>query len=274
MYALPRAPRPIGGVVDDVFHLYRASFSRCWALALIAAVLTGANSLYLQQQLRGLTPRGAATPASAMTLMNQLHALQHSAGVLVSYLAMMLIWVVIRAAILCRQHAVAMGDEDTAGAALGFGLRRLPSMIGAGIVWALAIGVGMLLLLIPGIWLWGRFELWLAALCVEDLGPLKALGRSWQLIEGNWWRATTIMTVVLIIIMVLSLTGGAVVGVVVGVSHGNLPSINLASTLVTAVINIFTIPILTAAMLSIYYDCKLRREGGDLAVRLSALQPA
>jgi len=44
--------------------------------------------------------------------------------------------------------------------------------------------------------------------------------------------------------------------------------------LAAAVLSVFTTPLLTVVMLSIYYDLKLRREGGDLAVRLSSLQPA
>ena len=42
MYTLPTAPRPIGGVLDDAIGLYRATFKRCWLLALISGVFSAA----------------------------------------------------------------------------------------------------------------------------------------------------------------------------------------------------------------------------------------
>ena len=273
MYALPTAPRPIGGVLDDAIRLYRASLGRCWGLALVAGLVSGAVNLYLQLQFGTFRVAGAA-PQTAATLLSRMQAVERQPGVWLAYLAMIVVWLTLRAAIIARQHATAIGSEDSFGAALAFGLRRLPSIIIAGLIWMIVVGAGMVLLLIPGIWLWGRFELWLVACCVEELGPGMALGRSWQLTEHNWWRATTIMTVALIIVLVLSLTAGFAVGAVVGFSRGNVALFTLATQVLTGLVGIFTIPMLTVVMLAIYYDLKLRREGGDLAVRLSSLQPA
>jgi hypothetical protein len=271
MYALPSSPRPIGGVLDDAIRLYRASFARCWGLALTAGLLSGGTSLYLQQQMGTL---GVRRPASGTVLASRMHALVHSPIVWICYLLMIVIWLVIRAAIIARQDAVAKGRKDSLGAALAFGFARLPSTIFGGLLWIVIIGAGMVALLVPGIWLWGRLELWLVTLCVEELGPAQALGSSWRLTEGNWWRATTIMTVAFIIVLVLSMAAGVAVGVALGFARGNLVLFTLVSQLFTALVSIFTIPMVTVVMLSIYYDLKLRHEGGDLAARLSSLQAA
>lgn len=272
MYSLPVTPRPIGGVLDDAIQLYRASFMRCWLLAAIGGVLNAAASTYQTVSWGGLP--SASSPQAAAAVLGRLHAMERSPGLWLSYLALLFVWLVIRAAIVARQHAAAVGREDSIGSALAFGLRRLPSALLTSIAWGLLIFVGMLLLVIPGIWLWGMFQLWFVALCVEGLGPVKALGRSWQLVERHWWRTTTVITVALIIVVILSMTAGAAVGLFVVVSHGNLASFTLASQLLGAAISVFTTPLLTVVMLSVYYDLKLRREGGDLAMRLSSLQPA
>jgi len=273
MYKLPTAPRPIGGVLDDAFGLYRATFKRCWLLALISGVVSAALSLYQTANLRALP---APTSSHGMAaLINGMQTLKQAPHSTLASLTSVLVYLVMRAAIVARQHAAATGVEDSISSALGVGLRRLPSAIGAGIVWGILIVVGFMLLLIPGIWLWGMFQLWFVALVVEQLGPIKALGRSWRLVEGNWWRTTALVTVALVIIVILS-SGVGMAGVWFGyaASHGGgLGTLLLATQLVSAAIQVVTTPLLMAVMLSMYYDLKLRREGGDLAARLGSLQP-
>lgn len=273
MYSLPTAPRPIGGVLDDAIRLYRASFRRCWLLAAVAGVVNAAASTYQSVSMGALTV--TTSPQSAAAMLSRIHAMERTPGLWISYLAMMLVWLVIRAAIVARQNATAIGHEDSTGSALAFALRLVPSAVITGIAWLLLVGVGTVLLLVPGIWLWGMFQLWFVAMCAEELGPLRALGRSWQLVERNWWRTTTVVTVALIVISIVAMTAsGIAVALFMAVFRGNIASFTLASQLFGAAVSIFTTPLLTVVMLSIYYDLKLRREGGDLAVRLSSLQPA
>lgn len=273
MYTLPSAPRPIGGVLDDAIGLYRATFRRCWLLALISGLCSTAASIY---QTAGMQSVGTVTTAQGWAaLIQSMQVAQRSKHSNLASLVSVIVWLVIRAAIVARQHAAATGQQDTFGSALAIGLRRLPSAVGGGISLAFLIGIGFVLLVIPGIWLWGMFQVWFVALVVEQLGPFKALGRSWRLVEGHWWRTTALVTVALILIAILSSAVG-IAGVWFGfsASHGGAGTMLLAWQLVAAAIAVFTTPLLMAVMLSMYYDLKLRREGGDLAVRLSSLQPA
>jgi hypothetical protein len=279
MYSRPAAPRSIGGVLDDAIRLYRASFVRCWPLSLAGAILVGLATLYSTMQmaslqigvLRNVTPGAAPNMAAIATSMARLQRMWHSPLLWLSYLVVMAIWLVFRAAIMRRQDAVATNRDDSIGEAVGYAVRRLPEIIIAGIVFLIAITVGSLLFVIPGIWLWGALQLWLVALCLEDLGPFKALGRSWRLIDRHWWRTSTTVGVAVVIIFVLSLVEGVVVSAI-GVALRADPAVVLAvSQLLAAVLSIFTMPMLTVAMLAIFYDLRLRREGGDLAARVSSL---
>jgi hypothetical protein len=272
MYTLPTAPRPIGGVLDDAIGLYRATFKQCWLLALISGVFSAAVSMYQTAGLRSVST--ATTAQGWAALIQSMQISQRSSHSNLVGLVSVIVWLVIRAAIVARQHAAATGQEDSFGSALAVGLRRLPSAIGGGLTLVVLIAIGFVLLVIPGIWLWGMFQVWFVALVVEQLGPFKALGRSWRLVEGHWWRTSALVSVALIIILILSAAVG-MTGAWFGlaVSHGGAGIVLLAWQLVAAAISVITTPLLMAVMLSMYYDLKLRREGGDLAVRLSSLQP-
>ncbi len=279
MYSRPAAPRSIGGVLDDAIRLYRASFSRCWPLSLAGALLVAAAGVYATMQMNALqlgtlSANGSPTAANIAAMAGafaRLQRLEHSPAVWVSYLAVMVVWLLFRAAIIRRQDAVAGDREDSMGEALSYAARHLPEIVIAGIVFMLVIAVGFAVFVVPGIWLWGCFQLWLVALCVEGLGPFGALGRSWRLIEGHWWRTSTTVGVAYIIIVVISLAEGLVMALVGAFLRTDPALLVAVSQLLGAILSIFTTPMLTVAMLAIFYDLKLRREGGDLAARVSSL---
>src|SRR6059058_83530 len=49
----------------------------------------------------------------------------------------------------------------------------------------------------------------LAAMFVENTGLFTAIGRSWRLVEGKWWRTFFILLLVLVLNYVVSLALGA-----------------------------------------------------------------
>src|SRR6185437_8568124 len=111
MYKLPTAPRPIGGVLDDAFGLYRDTFSRCWLLALISSVCSAAVSLYQTANMRALpTPTTSHGLATFLSSMQTLKQAPHST---LASLSSILVYAVMRAAIVARQHAAATGEEDS-----------------------------------------------------------------------------------------------------------------------------------------------------------------
>lgn len=279
MYTRPAAPRLIGSVLDDAIRLYRASFSRVWMISLGGAVLMAAASIYIN--LRSLRDSAALFAAAGpaiggnmaplMAAAARLQRIAHTPGQDLAYVAMGLIWLLVRAAIVRRQDAVASGREDSVAEALGFALRHLPQLIVGGIVFCVAVFVGFMLLIAPGIWLWGYLQLWLIVLCVEGLGPFAVLGRSWRLIERNWWRTSTTVGVAWIIILVISLADSVLIATFAGFLRSDPMVVILSSQVLGVILSVFTTPMLTVAMLEIYYDLKLRREGGDLAARMSSL---
>lgn len=298
-YVAPSAPLTIGGVLDNWLRLFRASFGSCWALALLAGVAGAFVELSVTQTL---------PPPGATALQNYLNYWSSFRGPM-TLLANIVFWFVslaVYGAVLAQQTALVRGGETFSfGDAFMKGLRRIPQMLLGGLVIGLIIaaicipvGIGaavllpalrrspaaipigvvaLIALVIVFIYVMVRLQLWLAVLFSENLGGAASVGRSWELVKGQWWRVTGIGFVSGIVIWILSLGIGAVCGLVVGVIgiHGTTPDAILRRFQLIAsagqIARLLTIPLLTAAWLAIYQDVRLRREGGDLAARAEAL---
>lgn len=63
---------------------------------------------------------------------------------------------------------------------------RLVALVAASIVAGILLGIGLVLLVIPGVYLLVRFYLYPAAVVVDDMGPLEALSESWERTSGHF----------------------------------------------------------------------------------------
>ena len=81
-----------------------------------------------------------------------------------------------------------LGEQVSWRSSLRYALRRLPAVIGAQHrSRRSSSGSASSLCVIPGIYLWGAFYVAVPVLLVEGVGPMRALGRSRQLVRGRWW---------------------------------------------------------------------------------------
>lgn len=71
--------------------------------------------------------------------------------------------------------------------AVSWALRRFPVLVVAGLLASIAVLAGLLLLIVPGIWLAGSFSMLSQVVAIEDAGPVQALRRSFGLVKGRWW---------------------------------------------------------------------------------------
>jgi len=268
MYVRPSAPLSIGGVIDDALRLYRAFFSRFWPMALGFTLLLSVLALVLLLSLPANLQSASANPQRLVSMMRS------PLGTL-SYLLMMLASLVYYGAVFSAQSALVRADQSfTAAAAAITGLRRFPATLVASILFLLAFVGGCVLLLVPGIYLWGKLQLWPAALFAEDAGPLQSLETSWRLTKGRWWRTVTIFSVAVILMYVLALIIGILpisMGSLSAMLHGNLLRGQLIALPFGMLSRFLITPLLPAVLLTMYHDCKLRSEGGDLAARVEAL---
>ena len=286
MYSPPSSPLSIGGVLDEGIRLFRLSFGRCWLLALIPGLI-----IVLFEMASGF-PRVAAPGGGLSTLT----ALGNSPRLLLFDLLAFVLRLLFQGAVLVREIAIVHGDQSmTLGGAVAASVRRLPATVlgaiivllpitasavpfGFAVVYFMARGtlpsrtlVLGLVLLIVATWLWGRLQLWFAALFLEDATAGQALGSSWRLTKGHWWRATAIFTVAVIMVLVVAFVFSFIGGVVAVTAHTSLMGRALLLQVFALGSNAIYYPLGGAIWLAMYHDLKLRREGGDLASRAGAL---
>jgi hypothetical protein len=95
---------------------------------------------------------------------------------------------------------------------------RMASTVGAVLLYFLAVAVGAMLCGIPGIFALAAFWLYMPAIFFDRSSGYDALGRSYEVVKGNWWFTFGVLIVISII--------AAVIGVVI-----NLPAIVLSTVL-------------------------------------------
>jgi hypothetical protein len=279
MYVQPTAPRAIGGVIDDAIKLYRASFRTCWPIALLSSLVTATVSVFV------LSSFPALTTVRDPVLMWQMFKPSALWGwLLLPGLASL----VLIGAVIAAQNALAAGKAPmTVGSALASAFGRLHWLLLTTLVWLIfmssVVGIalvpvdpaervlGVLAWVVLAIYLWGRLQLWMVAVFAADADTFRAMAISWRLIEGHWWRAGLILTVAILIIVVISLLFASVGNVVIVLIRVDPMSLLMGNQLISAVERVFVTPMIPAVLVVMYYDFKLRREGGDLAARTRAL---
>ena len=140
--------------------------------------------------------------------------------------------------------------------ALGTG--TILTLVGVAFLSAILILIGLILFIIPGIYIAVRFVVASQAAVLERQGVTDSLRRSWNLVEGNWWRVFGIVIVVAILVGVLE----QIVSRILGAIAGDVLGVGLS----TLVVGVFIQPIQAIALTLLYYDLRIRKEGGTAPV--------
>jgi hypothetical protein len=83
-------------------------------------------------------------------------------------------------------------------------------LIAFGILFAIGVGIGFLLLIIPGFFLLTMWSVGAPAIVIEDEGPIGAFGRSWELVRGEGWAVFGVLVVTLLIVLAVGIVLGAI----------------------------------------------------------------
>jgi hypothetical protein len=105
-------------------------------------------------------------------------------------------------------------ERLTVAESLQVGVRVLPGYVFANMLQSLGIMAGLMLFLIPGFYLIGRFALVAAVAAAEGHNnPLTLLRRSAALTHGNGWRIFFLLAVIVIVLMVVNIVATVVIGI-------------------------------------------------------------
>jgi hypothetical protein len=106
-------------------------------------------------------------------------------------------------------------------------------LIGAGILAGIAIGIGFLLLIVPGLILVTIWAVLAPVIVVEHSGVIDAFGRSRELVRGNGWQVFGVIVLIYIIVFVVAAILGAI-GTGISDSVGMRILFNVVASTLTA----------------------------------------
>jgi len=158
-----------------------------------------------------------------------------------------------------------LGEEAAAGPSLRYGLSRLLPLIVAYIALSICVGIGFVLLIVPGVFLAVKWCVTFAAIVSERAGPFQGMGRSWSLTQGHWWRTCGTLFVLTLISFVLYFLVIAGLGGLIAANE-DMSEVTYAvlSTALTIILLAILYPLLASIITVIYYDLRVRNEGFDL----------
>lgn len=250
-------PLSVGEMLDAGFRLFRHRFGTLMICVLVPILPFTILGTVLQASI---DPNAFDVNATTSDVDSGTAAAGLAVGSLVQSAAIALAIAACFKAI----SAAYLGEPADAGDSLRYALGRTIPLLLCYIVFIIIVSIGMILLIIPGIWLATKLSMSFAALVFERKGPLSALGRSWKLTRDNFWRVFGTLLVVAIIAIVFQLVVGGIVGGILGGTNAS----ELAAAIVTTILNVLllavTYPLWAAVVSVVYYDLRVRNEGFDL----------
>jgi len=132
---------------------------------------------------------------------------------------------------------------------------RLPAVISAGVLAAIAIGIGFLLLIVPGLFLLTIWSLLVPVIVIEGLTAGESFTRSREIVRGNGWSVFGLIVVTFLIVGIAS--------AVIRLVFAPLPAF-LDTWLGSLVAHSLTVPFAAAALTTAYFRLTAQ-EPADLA---------
>ena len=144
-------------------------------------------------------------------------------------------------------------------------LRRLHSILWISFLTYFLGGLAFLACILPGVWLFIAWTVAVPAFLTEEVKGRRALGRSFRLVRGFWWRTFAIIILGAILAGIVS---GVLVGVLTAVtftSDSTLTAV-IANFIASVAAGVLTTPFIAAITIVLYIDLRVRKEGFDLAL--------
>jgi hypothetical protein len=253
--ALPR-PMGIGEILSTAFQLYQRHWRTLLAIAAVVVVPFTLLQYLLGDQVR---TRGEEVANGVV-----IETASWAVGIagLVTALAGLLMFLVLTGAITRAVAAEVAGEDPGVEQSYRFGFHRIWSVLLVSVLVGLATVGGLILLVIPGIYIGVRLAVSIEALVVEGRRGTQAMSRSWELVGGHWWHAFATLLVAWLLI--------GVVNAVITAPFGGAGW--FVQAVAAAVVTVVTLPYGVLVGVLLYLDLRARKESLTLESLRADLQ--
>jgi hypothetical protein len=160
-----------------------------------------------------------------------------------------LMWTILTGAITRAAAGTFLGRDLEIGESYRFGLARFWSIVLVGLLSALAIAAGFILLVVPGFIVLTRLSCGVPALVIEGRRGREALRRSWDLVRGFGWKVFGTIVV-----------AGLLTGIVNGLLTAPFGDNWAARSIAASIASVITMPYTALVGVFIYLDLRVRKE--------------
>jgi hypothetical protein len=240
--ALPR-PMGIGEILSTAFQLYQRHWRTLLAIAAVVVVPFTLLQYLIGDQVR---TRGEETANGVVETATWAVG---TAG-LVAALAGVVMFLVLTGAITRAVAAEVAGEDPGVEQSYRFGFHRFWSVLLVSVLVGLATIAGLILFVIPGIYIGVRLCVSIEALVVEGRRGTQAMGRSWELVGGHWWHA---FGTLLVAALLTGLVNALITAPFSGTSW-------FVQAVVAAVATVVTLPYGVLVGVLLYLDLRARKE--------------
>jgi hypothetical protein len=222
---------PTAGVISEAFDLYKRHFGHLFVTAFVVYLVIAVLSLLLVE-IGGIL--GAVLAA------------------IISIVGLFLV----QAALVEAVADIRDGRADmSVGQTLTRGMSHLGPVAGASILAGIAIGIGLVLLIVPGLFLMTIWALIVPVIVLEGSGALGSFGRSQGLVKGYGMSVFGVMVLTFLVLMG--------VGIVLGLVLAALPE--TASTFISNLLSgSLTGPFSALVATLLYFRLKSAKEGAGI----------
>jgi hypothetical protein len=264
-------PLEIGDLLDETFRMYRRHFFLFAGLSVILSIPSAALTGFSYYSLFNTVLRQPNAAPDLGALASVL--LAYGVGLLITVALLPFLY----GAVTYAACESALGRPVTPAGVFAGVLRHYFPLLGYGLLIGL---MAIVFCLIPlWIWIWVSWAVVMPVMFIENVGLGAAMGRSWRLVEGRWWRTFLILFLMFVLSYVVSVALSAFI--TLGQTLLQLVFSRIAvlwiSGATTVIVSSLVDPVIQIALVLIYFDLRVRREGLDLfqlAQRVTAPLPA
>jgi len=219
---------PTDGVISEAFALYKKHFGHLVVVALILYLAVGVLSVFLVLVFGWF-------------------------GAILSSILLLITAFLVTAALVEAVADIRDGRADlTVSETLNRGMSRLGSVAGASILAGLAIGIGLLLLIVPGLVLITWWAVIIPVIVLEHVGTFDSFSRSRELVRGYDWQVFGVIVLQFLILIAFS--------IVLGIILIAVPE-EIRSFVSNVVSGAFTGPFAALVTTLLYFRLKAAKEG-------------
>jgi hypothetical protein len=257
-------PLSLGEILDRTFSLYRRHFLLFLGIAAIPHLLTLALNLvqvFVRQGGKGST---ATQPSNGLMAFGLF-------GIFVWLFVYIVAYLFAQGGTIYAVSDLYLGHPTTINASLRKMWGQLLNLLGVSLLNGMAIVIGIIFLIIPGIYLACRLITCVPAALLEDLGARESLERSFALTKDSAWRAFVIYFLYVSMVYATLILFAIPFGFVAVMAGKDPHMLRLAAGIMQVgqfCAGVLVTPFFLIATSVFYYDLRVRKEAFDLQLMM------